>query len=103
MLEVVTKGFRAAKDKLAGAAVSSQAIDDALRDIRLSLLEADVDFEVAKSFLERVKERASSEVLSGTAVVKIQGEVKEVTPYHRFIAICQEELESLMGPGESKF
>ncbi len=57
MLDAVTKGFRAAKHKLTGKAELTEAnIDDALRDIRVALLEADVEFNVAKRFLARVKE-----------------------------------------------
>src|SRR5687768_10592168 len=97
MLETVTKGFRAAKERLVKGSIDAQAIEDALRDIRLALLEADVDFAVAKTFLEKVRARAEQEVLPGTAKMEIKGEVKEITPYHRFIAICQEELEHLMG------
>ncbi|MEO1334724.1 MAG: signal recognition particle receptor subunit alpha [Myxococcota bacterium] len=98
MLETVAKGFKAAKDKLTGkATVSAQSLDAALRDIRLALLEADVSIDVAKDFLKRVKERAEQEVVEGTARFERGDTVEEVTPYHRFVAICQEELEALMG------
>ena len=57
MLETVTKGFRAAKNRLAGKQeITPELIDEALRDIRVSLLEADVAFEVVKSFVARVRE-----------------------------------------------
>src|SRR6202022_4348855 len=53
MLEAVTKGFKAAKNKLTGKAELTEAnIDDALRDIRVALLEGDVEFNVAKRFLD---------------------------------------------------
>ena len=68
MLDAVTKGFRAAKHKLTGKAELSEAnIDDALRDIRVALLEADVEFNVAKRFLARVKEKALGEVVATTS------------------------------------
>ncbi len=102
MLETVTKGFRAARQRFAGADITSEAVEHAIRDIRLSLLEADVDLNVAKRFLDRVKTRAQDELVAGTAKIEVQGKVEEVTPYHRFVAICQDELEQLMGPGESK-
>ena len=55
MLETVTKGFRAAKNRLAGKSELSQdVVDESLRDIRVSLLEADVSFEVVKKFVARV-------------------------------------------------
>ena len=51
MLDAVTKGFRAAKHKLTGKAELTEAnIDDALRDIRVALLEADVELNVARRF-----------------------------------------------------
>jgi signal recognition particle subunit SRP54 len=101
MFEAVSRGFQAAKSKFnAGKAISAQDIDDAVRDIRLALLEADVDLGVTKSFLGAVKSRAKDELLSGTAHIDIDGETKEITPHHRFVAICQEELENLMGTEE---
>lgn len=103
MLEAVQKGFRAARDRLGKGEIDAARVDEAIRDIRVALLEADVDFNVAKSFLDKVKERAAAEVLPGSATLEIKGQVKEITPYHRFVAICQEELEALMGPAESGF
>ena len=100
MFEAVTQGFRAAKQKLSAAvSLSSEDIDSAVRDIRLALLEADVDLGVVKSFISSVADRAKGEIVSRSATMTLGGETKEITPYHRFIAICQEELESLMGPG----
>ncbi|MCK6551160.1 signal recognition particle receptor subunit alpha, partial [Myxococcota bacterium] len=91
MLETVSKGFKEAKRRLLGDAITEQAISDALRDIRLALLEADVDLGVAKTFLTKVEERAKGELVGGVAKIEVKGKVQEVTPYHRFIAICQEE------------
>jgi signal recognition particle subunit SRP54 len=101
MLETVAKGFRAAKNRLLGETITQQAVSEALRDIRLALLEADVDLSVAKSFLEKVQKRAEGELVAVVGKVEVQGKVQEVTPYHRFVAICQEELERLMGPAEA--
>src|SRR4051794_25243284 len=98
MLDAVTKGFRAAKHKLTGKAELTEAnIDDALRDIRVALLEADVEFNVAKRFLGRVKEKALGEVVTLTATDK-KGRRQEVAPGDHFIKICHDELEALMGP-----
>jgi signal recognition particle GTPase len=59
MLETLAKGFRSARQRLTGVAeLSDDVIDEALREVRLSLLEADVEFRVVKRFLERVKEAA---------------------------------------------
>src|SRR3954466_3291976 len=98
MLDAVTKGFRAAKHKLTGKAELTEAnIDDALRDIRVALLEADVEFNVAKRFLARVKEKALGEVVSTTTTDK-KGKKFQVAPGDHFIKICHDELEALMGP-----
>jgi signal recognition particle subunit SRP54 len=98
MLDAVTKGFRAAKHKLTGKAELTEAnIDDALRDIRVALLEADVEFNVAKRFLARVKEKSLGEVVSTTATDK-KGKRVQVAPGDHFIKICHDELEALMGP-----
>src|SRR5437588_2195715 len=98
MLDAVTKGFRAAKHKLTGKAELTEAnIDDALRDIRVALLEADVEFNVAKRFLARVKEKALGEVVATTATDK-KGRRVQVAPGDHFIKICHDELENLMGP-----
>ena len=62
MFETLGKGFRAAKQKLTGVAeLSDDVVEDALRDVRMSLLEADVEFGVTKRFLDRVKEAARGE------------------------------------------
>ncbi|MCB9654976.1 MAG: signal recognition particle protein [Deltaproteobacteria bacterium] len=102
MLETVAKGFRMAKAKLMAGTLSGPAIDEAVRDIRMSLLEADVDLDVAKTFIDRVKARAREEIVDKVAEVELDGKVQEITPYHRFVAICQEELESLMGGAEAE-
>src|SRR5260221_11013899 len=98
MLDAVTKGFKAAKHKLTGKAELTEAnIDDALRDIRVALLEADVEFNGAKRFLARVKEKALGEVVS-TSVTGKKGKKFQVAPGDHFIKICHDELEALMGP-----
>ena len=98
MLDAVTRGFKAAKHKLTGKAELTEAnIDDALRDIRVALLEADVEFNVAKRFLARVKDKALGEVVATTATDK-KGKKFQVAPGDHFIKICHDELEALMGP-----
>src|SRR3954471_21952516 len=97
MLETLSRGFRNAKAKLTGVAeLTEDNIEDALRDVRMSLLEADVEFKVTKTFLERVKEEAL-----GTAVklrAKAGDRALSATPEQHFIRICQDELVELMGP-----
>ncbi|MCB9591700.1 MAG: signal recognition particle protein [Sandaracinaceae bacterium] len=95
MFETLTKGFRAAKNRLAGVAeLSEENIDQALRDVRLSLLEADVEFGVVKRFLATVKEKALGEVVQTR--VKAGGKKLKVGPAEHFIRICQDELTEMM-------
>jgi len=69
--------------------LSEADIDSAMREVRRSLLEADVDFRVAKDFIAKIRERASSaEVL------------ESITANERIAAIVYEELISLMGKSE---
>ena len=100
MLETLTRGFQGARDRLAGVrALSEDNVDEALRDVRTSLLEADVDFQVAKDFLTRVKGRALGERVE-TRVTDAAGRIQKVTPGQHFVAICEQELTALMGPVE---
>ncbi len=98
MLETVTKGFRSARNRLSGKTeISAELVDESLRDIRVSLLEADVAFDVVKKFVARVREKAIGEVVR-TAVADKSGRRIKVTPSDHFIKICHDELETLMGP-----
>jgi len=98
MFETLTKGFRTARQRLQGLAELDEAnIDAALRDVRLSLLEADVEFGVVKRFLGRVKDKAIGEVMQ-TKVLH-QGKAMKVGPAERFIQICNEELTEMMSSG----
>jgi signal recognition particle subunit SRP54 len=62
-----------------------------MREIRLALLEADVNFEVVKDFVARVRERAL-----GADVPK------SLTPGQQVVKIVHEELTELMGSGDSQ-
>ncbi len=98
MLETVSQGFKNATERLRGVrALDESNIAESIRDVRMSLLEADVDFEVVKDFLARVKERALGEKVR-TRVRDAQGRVHKASPGEHFVAICQEELTELMGP-----
>ncbi len=95
MFETLTKGFRNARNRLAGLTeLSEENIDQALRDVRLSLLEADVEFGVTKAFLGRVKEKAIGQVVETAA--KSKGRKVKVGPAEQFVKICQDELEAMM-------
>ena len=95
MFEALSKGFRAAKNRLAGVTeLTEENIEQALRDVRLSLLEADVEFNVVKRFLARVKDKAIGETRKDTAEVK--GRKVKIGASDIFIKICQDELVDLM-------
>jgi len=101
VLETLTKGFTSAREKLSGVReLSEENIDQSLRDVRTSLLEADVDHGVAQDFLARVKERALGEKVA-TRVRDASGRLVRVTPGQHFVKICEEELIDLMGPVDS--
>jgi signal recognition particle subunit SRP54 len=102
VLETLAKGFRAARQRLTGVVeLSDEVIEDALRDVRLSLLEGDVEFRVVKRFLERVREAARGKEIELRAKSKEYG-TKTITPEQAFIAICQDELIKMMGPVETE-
>jgi len=95
MFETLTKGFRSARNRLSGVTELTDAnIDQALRDVRLSLLEADVEFGVTKSFLARVKEQALGATVQTS--VKVGKRKVKVGAAEQFIKICQDELEAMM-------
>jgi signal recognition particle subunit SRP54 len=71
--------------------LDEEALSRAMREIRLALLEADVNFQVVKDFVARVRERAL-----GSDVTK------SVTPGQQVVKIVHEELTQLMGAGSSK-
>jgi signal recognition particle subunit SRP54 len=98
MLETLTKGFESARERLRGVRALSEAnVDEALRDVRTSLLEADVDLQVVRDFLARVKQRALGEKVE-TRVRDAAGRELRVTPGQHFVAVCEQELAALMGP-----
>jgi signal recognition particle subunit SRP54 len=71
--------------------LDEESISRAMREVRLALLEADVNFEVVKDFVGRVRERAvGADVL------------KSLTPGQQVVKIVHEELTSLMGAGDSR-
>ena len=71
--------------------LSEKDVDAAMREIRMALLEADVNYKVVKSFINKVKERA----LGATVL-------ESLTPGQQVIKIVHEELTALMGGSTSK-
>ncbi len=87
MFDTLTKRFEGVFATLRGKGkLSEKDIDEALREVRLALLEADVNVSVVKSFLARVKERALGEGVS-----------KSITPGQQVIKIVHEELVTTLG------
>ncbi len=74
------------KDLRGHGAISEANINDALRQVRLALLEADVDFQVAKNFIARVKEKALGEEV-----------LRSVTPGQQIVKIFHDEMTTLLG------
>jgi len=73
--------------KLRGRGVlTEENIAEALKEVRLALLEADVNFKIVKTFIERVREKAV-----GQAVLQ------SLTPGHQVVKVVWEELRELMG------
>jgi len=66
--------------------ISEDNISDALRDVRRALLEADVNFKVAKSFISNVHQKAIG-----------QDVLNSVTPSQQFVKIMKEELAEFLG------
>ncbi len=74
------------KDLRGHGRISESNVNDALREVRMALLEADVHFKVAKDFVARVKEKAlGQEVL------------RSVTPGQQIVKIFHDELTALLG------
>jgi signal recognition particle subunit SRP54 len=97
-LETLTKGFGAARERLSGVReLSEENVSEALRDVRMSLLEADVDLSVVREFLERVKQNALGSKVE-TRVKDAAGRVMRVSPGQHFVKACHDELVALMGP-----
>ena len=86
-----TSSRRPSGASAAAAASTRRPISKAMREIRLALLEADVNFEVAKDFTTAVKERALG-----------QDVLKSLTPGQQVVKIVHEELTALMGSGDSR-
>lgn len=100
MLEVLTRGFRDVRHYLQGMrTLTEENLGEALKMIRVSLLEADVEFQVTRSFLERVKNEALGEIVRVS--VKHKERKLKVSPGDHFINLCHEELVKLMGPADA--
>ena len=90
--ESLTEKLSATFKKLRGKGRLSEAdVKEAMKEIKMALLEADVNFKVVKRFIADVTERA------------VGADVMEsLTPAQMIVKIVNEELTSLMGSGDSK-
>jgi len=90
--ESLTEKLSATFKKLRGKGRLSEAdVKEAMKEIKMALLEADVNFKVVKNFVATVSERAV-----GTDVME------SLTPGQMIVKIVNEELTALMGGGDSK-
>ncbi|NIN69943.1 MAG: signal recognition particle protein [Anaerolineae bacterium] len=87
MFEALTEKLQGTFDRLARKGrLTEQDVDEALREVRIALLEADVNFKVVKEFVARVRERAvGAEVM------------RSLTPAQQVVKIVNEELIALLG------
>ncbi len=93
MFEQLSERFQSAFRSLTGRGRLSEAnIEEALREVRRALLEADVNFKVARGFVDDVKARAIGD-----------GVLKSVTPGQQVIKIVHEELAALLGGRADSF
>jgi len=70
--------------------LTEENIADAVRDVRLALLDADVNYQVTKNFIKRVKEKVLGEQV-----------IKSVSAGQQFVKLIHDELVTLMGGGEA--
>src|SRR5690606_21538282 len=66
--------------------ITEKDLDEAMREVRIALLEADVNFKVVRDFIARVKERASGQEV-----------MRSITPGQQIIGIVKQELVDVMG------
>lgn len=91
MFESLSEGLQNAIKNIKGyGKITEENIEPMIREIRLSLLSADVNYKVVKEFTNKVKEKALGEEVK-----------KSLSPGEMFVGIIRDELEELLG-GEKK-
>ena len=92
MFDALSDKLQSALGDLRGRGVlDEEAVSRAMREVRLALLEADVNFGVVKEFVAHVRERAVGEEVT-----------KSLTPGQQVVKIVHEELTELMGSNDSR-
>ena len=91
MFESLSEKLQSVFKKLRGkGALSEQDVNEALREVRLALLEADVNFRVVKDFVSRVRERAVGQEVFAS-----------LSPAQHVVKIVNEEMTELLGGGDT--
>ena len=91
MLGLLTEKMQGLLSKLTGKSkLTPENVSEAMSEVRLALLEADVNYGVVKNLLKRIKEQALGDVV-----------IQSITPGQQFIKIVHDELVSLMGGQEA--
>ena len=92
MFENLSSKLESIFKKLRGhGKLTEQNIQEALKEVRIALLEADVNFKVVKDFIQSVQQRAIGQEV-----------MESITPAQQLIKIVKEEMTSLMGGGEQR-
>src|SRR5512136_2814459 len=87
MFENLSSKLEAVFKKLRGhGKLTEENIQEALKEVRMALLEADVNFKVVKDFIQTIQQRAIGQEVVGS-----------LTPAQQLIKVVQEELTALMG------
>ena len=90
--ESLTDKFSAIFKQIRGQSrLTEKKMDDMLKEVRIALLEADVNFKVVKEFTENIKQKAIGEQV-----------YLKLNPSQMVVKIVHDELESLLGSGESE-
>jgi len=92
MFDSLSDKLTAVFGKLSGKGkLSEKDVNEAMRQVRMALLEADVNFKVAREFTAKVSERAVGKEV-----------MESLTPAQQVIKIVNEELIAILGGGQSK-
>src|SRR5450756_303470 len=70
--------------------ISESNVSDSLRDVRLALLDADVNFKVARDFIERIRQKALGQKV-----------IQSIQPGQQIIKLIHDELVGLLGSGNA--
>ena len=92
MFESLTEKLNGVFNRLGNQGrLTERDVDSALREIRMALLEADVNFRVARSFVGKIRERALSEDV-----------LQSLSPGQQVVKITNEEMTAILDGGENK-